>query len=76
MDLDSSDGTIETIMKLIENCGMRLTLWNKFNFGHAQQNLAKATLKLKRAHERHLVNSINEEISQARKDVQLWLKIE
>lgn len=34
--LDSSDGTIENTIQLIENCGMRLTYWNKVSFGHVQ----------------------------------------
>lgn len=48
-----NDGTIWAIMHLIYQCGVRLSQWNRTNFGHVQQSLAKTNQALKIAQERH-----------------------
>ncbi|XP_042954684.1 uncharacterized protein LOC122291103 [Carya illinoinensis] len=62
-----------TVMRKIQHCGEKLTVWNKNSFGHVQRNLRKAKERLFIAHQADPLSYDRQKIQEARNEVQKWL---
>ncbi|XP_042950220.1 uncharacterized protein LOC122282326 [Carya illinoinensis] len=65
---------LNTIMKKIEHCSEKLSVWNRSSFGNVQRNLHKAKEKLRLAHQADPFSLNRQQIQMARNAVQQWLQ--
>ncbi|XP_042951290.1 uncharacterized protein LOC122285342 [Carya illinoinensis] len=64
---------LSIVMRKIQHCGEKLTVWNKTIFGHVQRNLKKAKDQLCLVHQADPLSDNRQKLQEARNEVQKWL---